>query len=194
MTTFVALLRAVNVSGRNRLPMAELRERLEAAGFARVRTYLQSGNLVFAAKAGEARVQEALVHEVVARDFALDVTVIAFSAGQFAQVAAGNALAGRGRDDGTLHTTFLSVPVSAAAFDDLALPASPDERAILNGGFVAGAASAAESVAGRAVYLHLPHGYGRTKLNNAFFERVLGAPATTRNWRTVLALADMSAP
>ena len=46
---------------------------------------------------------------------------------------------------------------------------------------------------GREVYLHCPNGYGKTKINNAFFERTLGVSATTRNWKTVTTLATMSA-
>ena len=72
-----------------------------------------------------------------------------------------------------------------AAFRKLELPATEGEEAA----FV-GVPPLAEPV----VYLKLPHGYGRTKLNNAFFERKLGVAATTRNWRTVLALAELSAP
>src|SRR5665648_883878 len=110
MTTFVALLRAVNVSGQNKIPMAELRRALGGLGLTGVETYLQSGNVVFDAQG-----------------------------------------------------------------DD---PAEHGERA---------------ERAGSVIYLYLPHGYGRTKLNNAYFERALRTPATTRNWRTVLALVEMSA-
>ena len=74
----------------------------------------------------------------------------------------------------------LEEPAPEAAFAGLALPAQPGEQAMLAAG-------------GRVIYLHLPHGYGRTKLNNGYFERRLGAAATTRNWRTVLALVEMSA-
>jgi uncharacterized protein (DUF1697 family) len=86
-------------------------------------------------------------------------------------------------DDKTLHVTFLSSPVTATLFDALESPVQPGELATL---------ATEGSLAGRVVYLRLPHGYGRTKLNNAYFERRLKTPATTRNWRTVLALAGLS--
>jgi uncharacterized protein (DUF1697 family) len=79
--------------------------------------------------------------------------------------------------EGHLHATFLFQQPDGATFAQLELPAAPGERALL---------------VGRVVYLHLPHGYGRTKLSNAYFERKLG-PATTRNWRTVSALVELSA-
>jgi uncharacterized protein (DUF1697 family) len=105
-----------------------------------------------------------------------------------------------GGDDRWLHATFV-LPAAAendfgpadeaayaavyrAAFDRLALPAEEGERAAFIG---------PPTLTTPVVYLSLPHGYGRTKLNNAYFERSLGAAATTRNWRTVRALADLVA-
>jgi uncharacterized protein (DUF1697 family) len=67
--------------------------------------------------------------------------------------------------------------VSKAAFDALKLPAAEGERAALSKG---------------VVLLHCPHGYGRTKLNNTWFEKALKVRATTRNWRTVLALQKLT--
>jgi uncharacterized protein (DUF1697 family) len=183
MTSFVALLRAVNVSGQNRLPMAELRELLSGIGLRDVQTYVQSGNVLFAAESDDAAAQAAIVHEAIAGEFGHDVTVIALSAAEMAGAASGNPFAATGVDDKTLHVTFLSSPVTATLFDALEPPAQPEELATL---------ATEGSLAGRVVYLHLPHGYGRTKLNNAYFERRLKTPATTRNWRTVLALAGLS--
>jgi uncharacterized protein (DUF1697 family) len=74
--------------------------------------------------------------------------------------------------------------VAASAFERLELPAQEGEQAALMGGGGTG---------GRVIYLHLPHGYGRSKLSNPWFERALGTPATTRNWRTVQALTELSA-
>ena len=195
MTTFVALLRAGNVSGQNRVPMAELRASMAAAGYGDVRTYLQSGNIVFAAaadpdadagagrQAAAAQELATAVHRLIERKFGCDVRVLVLTAAELARVAVANPFlraAGSGFDEKSLHATFLEEPASEADFAGLAIPAQPGERAKLAAG-------------GRVIYLHLPHGYGRTKLHNGYFERRLGAAATTRNWRTVLALAEMSA-
>ena len=194
--TFVALLRAVNVSGQNRVPMAELRVALESAGRRSVETYVQSGNVVFDAEGDDARAQAVAVHDAIASVFGHDVAVVALTAGELTAVAAGNPFlraggaetaacaasadaATAGVDEKTLHVTFLERPVEEAVFDGLRLPAAPGEAAVLAPG-------------GSCIYLHLPHGYGRTKLNNAWFERALKVRATTRNWRTVLALVQMS--
>jgi len=194
---FVALLRAVNVGGKNRIPMAELRDSLEAAGYAGVRTYVQSGNVVFGpaagGTAGEPAEHAAALHDLIEREFGCDVGVLVFTAEKLAQLAAANPFLAGGRAAGgetaspgqkSLHVTFLERPVEQASFGGLSLPAEPGEAAVL----VAGESD----LAGRGIYLQLPHGYGRTRLNNAYFERALKTAATTRNWRTVLALVDMS--
>jgi uncharacterized protein (DUF1697 family) len=195
--------------------MADLRALLEGLGLREVRTYLQSGNAVFDADAGghAGGPQElATAIEVrIERDLGPRVGVLVLPAAALAAVVTANPLLGtwgsssadagaEGAGESSLHATFLfgseggsdcSQPSEAAcsavyeaAFERLKLPAAEGEAAA----FV-GVPPLAEPV----VYLRLPHGYGRTKLTNAFFERTLGSAATTRNWRTVRALALMSA-
>ena len=178
MTTFVALLRAVNVSGQNKIPMAELRRALGGLGLSGVETYLQSGNVVFDAQGDDPAEHAAAIHGLIDREFGHDVRVLVLTAAELAQVATGNPFLADGADEKYLHVTLLFAPADADGFAGRALPAQEGERA---------------ERAGPVIYLYLPHGYGRTKLNNAYFERALGTPATTRNWRTVLALAQMSA-
>jgi uncharacterized protein (DUF1697 family) len=204
MSTFVALLRAVNVGG-TKLPMADLRTLLEGLGLANVRTYLQSGNAVFDAQDDEPANALATSIEVrVERDLGPRVGVLVLPGESMADVAAANPFlggeaGGGAAGTGLLHATFLFgsegeaafgeaseaaySAVYEAAFSRLELPAEEGEAAA----FV-GSPPLAEPV----VYLKLPHGYGRTKLNNAWFERKLGTAATTRNWRTVVALADLA--
>jgi uncharacterized protein (DUF1697 family) len=178
MTTFVALLRAVNVSGQNKIPMAELRRALGALGETGVETYLQSGNVVFNAQGDDPAEQAAAIHGLIEHEFGHDVRVLVLTAAELAQIAAANPFLTSGADEKHLHVTFLFAPADADGFAGRDLPARDGERA---------------ERAGPVIYLYLPHGYGRTKLNNAYFERALGTSATTRNWRTVLALAQMSA-
>jgi uncharacterized protein (DUF1697 family) len=198
MTTFVALLRAVNVSGRNKIPMADLRRALDGLGLSGVETYLQTGNVVFGAETDDPLEQAVVIHELIRREFGHDVRVLVLTAAELAQVAAANPFAARAAhasnaaDEKWLHATFLSTPVQEVAFAGLDLPAQDDEEAILAVG-VSASGQGDAGPAGRVVYLNLPHGYGRTNLSNAYFERALGTPATTRNWRTVMALVAMSA-
>jgi uncharacterized protein (DUF1697 family) len=177
MTTFVALLRGINVVGRKQILMADLRKSCEALGLEDVRTYLQSGNVVFRADKAPRKLAAALKARIT-RDFGHEIGVLVLSAKELDRVAASNPLRPRGGEESLFHATFLFEPVPPARFRKLELPAQPGERAVL---------------IGQAVLLHCPHGYGRTKLNNGYFEKSLRVSATTRNWRTVLALRDLCA-
>jgi len=133
--------------------------------------------VVFCANRSDPRKIAAALRARIAEDFGHDVEVLVLPAKELNRVANSNPLWPRSRGEGNLfHSTFLVQPVSAERFRSLKLPAQPGEQAML---------------VGRVVFLYCPHGYGRTKLNNNFFEKVLGVPATTRNWRTVLALRDL---
>lgn len=174
MTTCIALLRGINVSGQKAIRMAALQASLSALGLSDVRTYLQSGNVVFRADKADAGRLAAAIRARIAQDFGHEVAVLVMTAAQLDQIANANPLWPKGGGDEKLfHCTFLFEPVAASRFKALQLPAAEGEQALL---------------AGNAVLLHCPHGYGKTKLNNRYFERVLGVAATTRNWRTVLAL------
>jgi uncharacterized protein (DUF1697 family) len=205
MSTYVALLRAVNVGG-TKLPMADLRALLEGLGLTDVRTYLQSGNAVFGAgdDAGTATDLANAIAIRIERDVGPRVGVLVLRAAALDAVVAANpflaAAGGSGEpDEQFLHATVLFgsggdadfgeasesaySKVYESTFGELELPADEGEEAA----FV-GVPPLDEPV----IYLRLPLGYGRTKLNNAWFERKLGTAATTRNWRTVRALVDLA--
>jgi uncharacterized protein (DUF1697 family) len=176
--TGIALLRGINVSGHRPVPMARLREVLESAGLGAVRTYLQSGNVVFTA-IGKPDKSRRLIEAAIERDFGFPVPVILRDAAEWEKILAANPFFGKpGVDPEALYVTFLDAPPPAVALRKLDdLPDSPD----------------AFQRIGNEIHLHCPGGYGRTKLSNAAFERKLGVGATTRNWKTVNALAAMAA-
>jgi len=178
MSTFVALLRAVNVSG-VKLTMAELRSTLEALGLTDVQTYVQSGNVVFDATEDDPAAHTSVIQSAITAAFGLDVKVLVIGAADLARIARTNPFLDAGADLRTLHATFLFEPVTEEAFAALEPPAREGEQFALGE---------------QLVYLHLPHGYGRSKLSNAYFERTLRTPATTRNWRTVTTLVELSSP
>jgi uncharacterized protein (DUF1697 family) len=176
MPTYVSLLRGINVSGRNRISMADLRALYEAHGHHDVSTYVQSGNVVSHSNARSAATVTREIERAITDDLGLDVTVLVRTPAQLATLVDANPLVGDGVDPNTLHVTFLaSRPARAevAALDGRRY--APDE-------FV---------VVGDAVYLVCPNGYGRTKINNTYFERALGVAATTRNWKTVNQLLEL---
>ena len=166
MPVWIGLLRAVNVGGR-KLSTASVVEAVGSIGGKDARTYLQSGNVVFS---GSRAVASGL-SGALSSAAGFDVPVLLRSAADMAAVVSGQPLDG---PESAWHVTFLSAAPKASALDPSAY-----------GGDTF-------AVAGREVYLRTPGGYGRTKLNNAFFERKLGVVATTRNWRTVCALAEMA--
>ncbi len=178
MTTLVLLIRGINVGGAKPLPMARLRSICEALGHGDVRTYLQSGNVVCTSARGDPRSHARALERALSKEAAAGALVEARTAQGIARAVASNPLAGRsaGGTDG-LHATFLIRPPAGLSLAGLALPLRPGE--------------AAEMV-GDVVYVYCPHGYGDTRINNTFFERKLGVHATTRNWRTVLALHAMA--
>jgi uncharacterized protein (DUF1697 family) len=177
MVTHIALLRAVNV-GSNMLKMEHLREMLAELGFADVKTYLQSGNVLFRSKGTPAQLA-AKIEKRVSEATRRPVSAIVRTPAQLQRVIAANPFAKEaGAAPKTVHVTFLAGVVSEPGIAAIGkLPSGADRW----------------HAAGSEVYLCCPGGYGRTKLNNSALERALGLRATTRNWRTVTALHAMAA-
>lgn len=177
MPAFVALLRGVNVGG-NTLSMERLRAVCAELGATNARTYVQSGNVVFAAPGSASRWAPALERKL-AGESRLAVSVIVRTAAEMAKVFDDNPfLNGKGIDPARLHVTFLQQRPAKTAVKTLdSLNAGADRLKLV----------------GKEIYLHCPNGYGRTKLSNDALEKVLGVRATTRNWNTVNKLYQMSA-
>ena len=178
MGTYVVLFRSVNVGGRNRVAMPDLRDVVASLGFGDVVTYVQSGNVVCTGRGKPSSVAETIARGVE-ENLGLAVPVLVRSGRRWAGVLGGNPLASLDDDPKKLHVTFL---------DRVADP----ERVARLAGEVERFAPDRLQVVGADVFLHCPGGYGQTALTNAFLERKLGVTATTRNWRTVLALADLA--
>ncbi|MBN8219174.1 MAG: DUF1697 domain-containing protein [Spirochaetes bacterium] len=177
MNRYAVFLRAVNVSGKNPVPMAPLRAELEAAGCRGVKTYLQSGNLILdRSQADEGRLARLVMERIHAR-FGLEIQALALHGKELTRLRLANPLwPKKGGDGKTFHATIPFSPVDAERFRSLELPARKGERVVLERGIL---------------YLHCPDGYGDSKLTNAYFEKALGIVATTRNWNTLCALCDL---
>ena len=177
MQTYVAMLRGINVAGHKPVEMRALRESLEKAGFKSVKSYLQSGNVVFQAGASTGRALAATIAARIKRDFGHAVAVIVRAAPEMERVLRRNPFLKEKRvDPAALHVTFLSeVPSKTALAGLVRLPQGADRYIVRSS----------------EIYVFCPHGYGRTKLTNNAFERILGVDATTRNWKTVKALAAL---
>lgn len=172
--TWVALLRGVNVGGKNRLAMKDLADVFVAAGCRRVRTYLQSGNVIYEARAGLAARLPPVVAAAIEERFGLRVPVVTRSATELASVLRHNPFVRAGEDPRRLHVMFLSDRPRRSRLADLDPDRSPPDR---------------YQVRGREIYLCCPRGMARTKLSNDYFDRVLGTTGTVRSWSTVEKLA-----
>lgn len=172
----LALLRGINVGGKNILPMRDLAAIFGDAGCENVRTFIQSGNVVFNASASASR---RLAGEVAARieeRFGYKVPVILRTAQQLHDVVSNNPFLKPGSAEEILHVMFLAdrpIPAKIAALDlNRSLPDT----------FI---------VRGQEIYLNLPNGGGKSKLTNAWFDAKLSTVSTVRNWRTVNKLLTM---
>ncbi|MEA3202577.1 MAG: hypothetical protein QOI63_243 [Thermoplasmata archaeon] len=177
MTTFVALLRAVNVGGR-KVAMADLRKLVEGLGFADVQTYIQSGNLVLTGK-GTAAAVEAKLEKAIAAEFGIAVPVIARTAEQW--------------------KAYLSVPkpfVAAAQATPnwvvLGLSKQPPAKGAAASLVARAQAGERVDIVGDAVWFHYPQGIGESKLTPASIDKAVGSPLTARNLNTVRKLAQMA--
>ncbi len=173
----VALLRGINVGGKNKLPMTVLAEMFTVEGAGAVTTFIQSGNVVFDAPKKLADAIGARIERRIEKELALRVPVVLRSAAELAAVAARNPFVAAGADPDALHVMFLAAQPTAAQARALDPARSPgDELALV----------------GRELYLRLPNGMGRTTLTNAYVDRTLATVSTARNWRTVLKLVELA--
>ncbi len=169
----LALLRGINVGGKNMLPMKELRDMFTAAGCDDVRTYIQSGNVVFRADPNIiAPLADAVTAQIAAR-FGYRVPLVVRTAEEVGEVISHNPFIAVGAAEETLHVLFLAGRPKAAHVDALDPNRSPPDEF---------------AVRGQEIYLRLPNGAGRTKLTNAYFDAQLATISTGRNWRTVTTL------
>ena len=173
MGTFIGLLRGINVGGHRKVPMARLREILEAAGLQGVRTYVASGNLVFEADAAASAV-ERVIEEAICGEFGFDVDVLVRPASEWQALRATNPFPRESAEDpAKVMVTIGRGTPSQADAAALSARAGPNEKVALSGG---------------ALWIWFGDGAGRSK--------IAAGPArgvwTSRNWRTVEALAEMA--
>ncbi|WP_175409372.1 DUF1697 domain-containing protein [Streptomyces sp. TRM64462] len=177
---YAALLRGINVGGAKKVPMAELRAVLTGLGHSDVRTYLQSGNAVFTSASGAD--EGALAAELEAalqRHFGFPVDCLVRGGPYLRAVVDACPFPAAELEPKQLHVTYLSEPVTEDRF------ASVDRAAFLPEEFRLG---------DRVLYLYLPDGMGRSKLADVLARPALfkGVTATSRNWNTVVKLAEMA--
>jgi uncharacterized protein (DUF1697 family) len=167
----VALLRGINVAGKNKLPMKDLVQIFEAAGCTDVKTFIASGNVIFHAKSVTGLAEK--ISAAIKKKFQLQVPVVLRTARELEAAADNNPF----DDEEKTHLMFLADKPAKSAVGKLAPPCADGEDF---------------AVVGDNVYLYLPHGVGRTKLSNAYFDRALDTVSTLRNYRTVRKLVALA--
>ena len=175
-TAYIALLRGINVGGKNSLPMKDLAAMFGKAGCSGIATYIQSGNVVFKAEKALAEKVPALIPQAILKSKMFEAPVLVRSASELQKIVKGNPFLKPGVDLKQLHVGFLAdkpTPTSIAGLDPHR--SAPDEFKVI----------------GFEVYFKLPNGVGKTKLTNQYFDSKLKTTITLRNWNTVLKLLEM---
>jgi len=174
----IALVRAINVSGRKTAAMAGVKRVFESLGFENVRTYAQSGNVIFDCRRAEKAKIAACVEQKLRETFGFSTHVLLRTQGELEKIIENNPLVDSARaEPDELYVTFLSAAPDETVVSTLDLQLDLDEKFV---------------IAGTEVYLYCPNGYARTTLNNAMFETKLKIVATTRNWKTINKLLVIS--
>lgn len=175
MAAWVALLRGVNVGGKNSLPMERLAADLMDAGCVSVKTYIQSGNVVFTIPRATARSLSDRIAATIETRHGFRPGVHVLSASDFERGIARNPYGNATVDPKSLHMFFLATKPTAGAMTRLQELRAESERI---------------SLRDHVLYLHAPSGIGRSKLA-ANVEKRLGVAATARNWRTVTKISEL---
>lgn len=177
METYIALLRGINVSGKNLIRMELLVKAMTETGLLNVRTYIQSGNIVFESPEKDEERFAVLITEKIKERFGFIISVLVLQQKALIKIRDSNPLIlDHGLPLERLYLTLLEKTPDTTLLDKiLTIDYSPDRFLIRE----------------NAVYLHCPVGYGNSRLNNNFFENKLKVRATTRNWATVIKLCLM---
>ena len=175
MNTYIALLRGINVSGHKKVPMAELRELLSKMDFKNVKTYIQSGNVVFQSIRKDGKFLEAEIKNSILNHFGFEVAVLVRTRDELLKIFEDCPFS-----EDKKVTSYFAI-LSDIPDVELVNEASKkiyenEEYAIINDG----------------LYFYCANGYGKAKFSLNFFEKKLEVNATSRNYKTMVKLLDMS--
>lgn len=170
MKRYISILRGINVGGKNLIKMADLKSTFEKMGFQRVSTYIQSGNIIFSAKKMQEGELVETIYQFIKKDFGFEIPIIVLTKDGLESIIASNPFAKQlEKDPAFMHVTFLSSKSADFNISEIDSKKHNGEEFFLTD---------------NSIYLYCPNGYGKTKLNNNFFEKKLQVTATTRNWKT----------
>ncbi len=175
MSTYIALFRAINVLGKNILPMKDLKSILEKLGVEEIKTYIQSGNVVFNYNENDITGLSQKITAEIKRNHGFEPRIIILKKKDIQKVVKNNPFPQVGENHKSLHVFFLERKADEANFDKMnELKAETEQFKLVDKFF----------------YFYAPDGFGKSKLADRA-EKLLGVPATARNWRTVNKLLEM---
>ena len=176
---YISILRGINVSGQKKIKMIDLRSLYEKLGFENILTYIQSGNVIFESKEKNKAVLKGNLEKIIENNYQFHIPVEIRSNSELSKIIGDCPFGTVDLDkDGTkVLLTFLSSSPKKSNINDLLKHVSLPEQLV---------------VKGKEVYIYCPDGYGKSKLNNNFIEKKLGVEATTRNWKSVHKLYELS--
>lgn len=178
MTTYISLLRGINVSGQKLIKMGDLKSMCESLGFEQVITYIQSGNVIFTGKPLLTEQVADLMSGQISKQFGFDVPVISLTIEALQAVLRNNPfVCDSAKQSAFMHVTFLKSAPADFDLSEIQGKRLPEEEIVISE---------------KAVYLYCPGGYGKTKLTNTFLEAKLKVAATTRSWKTVQELEQLA--
>lgn len=175
---YIALLRGINVGGHNIIKMEALRKVLADNGFESVKTYIQSGNIIFKlTKTTPTKLVEK-ISSLIEEEFKVSVPVIVFDLPYLKAVIANNPfLKDKTKEESFLHATFISDNPTTGIIEEIIANNKEEDELI---------------VGDKVLYLYCPNSYSKSKLTNTFLEKKLKLHTTTRNWRTTLKLLEIA--
>ena len=186
MATHVALLRGINVGGKNKVPMAELREVVTSLGHTGVTTYIQSGNVLFTSSEDDTAKLAAALEAAITRAFGVQSPVVVLSRDELARILDTNPHPHEPNPK-LVHVVFLNAEPPPELLDRI--------KAAQEAAAAKGSADSVTAI-GPALFVHTPEGFGRSELAPVLF-RIIGTPATTglaataRNWATATKLLSL---
>jgi uncharacterized protein (DUF1697 family) len=173
--TYFSILRGINVGGRKKIKMTDLKDLYESLSLENIETYIQSGNIVFQHKTTSTSALEDNIEKKIKEVFNFDVAVFIRTKDEFQKIIENNPF--KNLDINKLYVTFLTETPSKNIVKEIEKAKDESEQF---------------SLSAKEIYLFIPNGYGRTKLSNDFFEKKLNVSATTRNWKTLNKLFDIT--
>ena len=178
MNTYIAILRGINVSGQRLIKMQDLKLHLEKFEFFNIKTYIQSGNIIFSSNELNTKKIGADVVKCIKANFGFEAPVIIRKAEEWIEVVNNNPFIKQPEIEvDKLHVVFLEKKLEKIYISKVEKKDFTPDEFLFNK---------------KEIYLYCPNGYAKTKLSNNFFEKVLHQKATTRNWKTVNKILEIA--